>query len=79
MVGARIWSAATVEKIAAGNANLQHPTPKPPERDRFYEDRLQMNFAELSKRYLLDDDAWKKRLIAKVPKQIKMILKGIGR
>ena len=77
--GALQLNPTTVEKIAAGNANLQHPTPKPPERDRFYEDRLQMNFAELSKRYLLDDDAWKKRLIAKVPKQIKMILKGIGR
>lgn len=77
--GALRLTPTTVEKIAAGNANLQHPTPKPQERDKFYEDRLQINFAELSKRYLLDNAAWRKRIVAKVPKRIKMMLKGIGR
>ena len=69
----------TVEKIATGNANLQHPTPKPPERDRFYAEWGRMDFAELSKRYLIDGAAWKKRLIAKIPKWIKRLLKGVGR
>ena len=68
-----------VENIAAANPNLQKPTPKPTERDLFFKDRIKMSFADLSKKYLRDNDAWKNRITARIPKPIQQILKRLRR
>lgn len=70
---------STVEQVASGNANLTHATPKPPERDAFYAAWKQMDFDVLANKYLTDPQAWKKRLIAKIPRVIKRIVKAIKR
>ena len=69
----------TVDIIAAGNANMNYPTPKPKERDMFYEDRVILEFDELADKYLDDPEIWKKRLIAIIPQKIKRIVKKLMR
>ena len=69
----------TVGQIASGNANLVHATPKPQERDGFYAAWKRMDFDTVAEKYLTDKQAWKKRLIAKIPKRVKRMLKTLMR
>lgn len=67
----------TVSNISAGNGNLIAPTHRPPERDAFYSERIAFSFNDLASKYFTDPLAWKKRLIAKIPRPIKKTIKKI--
>lgn len=69
----------TLEQVAAGNANLNNATQRPPERADFFKDRKSQSFHALAQRYLQDPQAAHKRFIEKIPYQVKRLLKKLWR
>lgn len=84
--GTKLWERAAkkvyyhrskLAQVALNNENLNHPTEKPEQRDCFFKERETESFSALVSKYLIDQKAIVKRIVANIPYPVKKILKKI--